>query len=260
MVQKKYKPTTPSKRFFTNILFIDNTKLIKRNLTPFLRNKHSNANTNRNKINSSVRKIKNKVRLNYLTTFFKFTSYVSISFLYDRCNKKEFCSFQNIYNSYIVYPSLDTIYIGLKLNFFAFNLKKTAKNCLSTIVTLSEVPSSFMLTYLMNNSNTKFTFSLSSGCYIQKLKSKKYSKLATLLLPSKVSKKISFNTKCIFGVLSNIFLKTFVYGKYGSVWKKKYLTQVRGVAKNPVDHPNGGRTKSKSPELSPWGWIAKHNN
>jgi len=26
---------------------------------------------------------------------------------------------------------------------------------------------------------------------------------------------------------------------------------VRGVAMNPVDHPNGGRTKAKQPELSP---------
>jgi len=26
---------------------------------------------------------------------------------------------------------------------------------------------------------------------------------------------------------------------------------VRGVAKNPVDHPQGGRTKAKQPELSP---------
>jgi len=25
------------------------------------------------------------------------------------------------------------------------------------------------------------------------------------------------------------------------------------VAKNPVDHPNGGRTKAKQPERSPWG-------
>lgn len=40
--------------------------------------------------------------------------------------------------------------------------------------------------------------------------------------------------------------------------KKKKIT-VRGVAKNPVDHPNGGRTKAKQPELSPWGWIAKRN-
>lgn len=26
---------------------------------------------------------------------------------------------------------------------------------------------------------------------------------------------------------------------------------VRGVAKNPVDHPHGGRTKTNSPEVTP---------
>jgi ribosomal protein L2 len=28
---------------------------------------------------------------------------------------------------------------------------------------------------------------------------------------------------------------------------------------NPVDHPNGGRTKSCKPEKSLWGWVAKKN-
>jgi ribosomal protein L2 len=28
---------------------------------------------------------------------------------------------------------------------------------------------------------------------------------------------------------------------------------------NPVDHPHGGRTKTISPEVTPWGKIAKHN-
>lgn len=41
--------------------------------------------------------------------------------------------------------------------------------------------------------------------------------------------------------------------------QKNYKIHVRGVAMNPVDHPNGGRTKAKQPEKSPWGWIAKHN-
>ena len=34
---------------------------------------------------------------------------------------------------------------------------------------------------------------------------------------------------------------------------------VRGVAMNPVDHPHGGNTKTNSPEVSPWGWVAKRN-
>lgn len=39
--------------------------------------------------------------------------------------------------------------------------------------------------------------------------------------------------------------------------KKK--PKVRGVARNPVDHPHGGMTKTNSPEVSLWGWIAKKN-
>jgi large subunit ribosomal protein L2 len=35
------------------------------------------------------------------------------------------------------------------------------------------------------------------------------------------------------------------------------MPSVRGVAQNPVDHPNGGRTKTNKPERSPWGWVAK---
>jgi len=34
-------------------------------------------------------------------------------------------------------------------------------------------------------------------------------------------------------------------------------SMVRGVAMNPVDHPHGGRTKTNSPEVSIWGWVAK---
>jgi ribosomal protein L2 len=26
---------------------------------------------------------------------------------------------------------------------------------------------------------------------------------------------------------------------------------------NPIDHPNGGRSKTPKPEKSPWNWVAK---
>jgi ribosomal protein L2 len=29
---------------------------------------------------------------------------------------------------------------------------------------------------------------------------------------------------------------------------------------NPVDHPHGGRTKTNSPEVSLWGWVAKRSH
>lgn len=37
----------------------------------------------------------------------------------------------------------------------------------------------------------------------------------------------------------------------------KKVRMVRGVAKNPVDHPNGGRANTKQPLKNPWGKIAK---
>jgi large subunit ribosomal protein L2 len=32
------------------------------------------------------------------------------------------------------------------------------------------------------------------------------------------------------------------------------------VAMNPVDHPHGGRTKSNSPEVTPWGKVTKKSH
>lgn len=36
-------------------------------------------------------------------------------------------------------------------------------------------------------------------------------------------------------------------------------SRVRSIAKNPVDHPNGGRASTKGSFKTPWGSIAKHN-
>jgi large subunit ribosomal protein L2 len=59
---------------------------------------------------------------------------------------------------------------------------------------------------------------------------------------------------------SNYLNKYSVIGsaKWLSFFKKR--PTVRGVAKNPVDHPHGGRTKTNNPEVSPWGWVTKYNH
>lgn len=61
------------------------------------------------------------------------------------------------------------------------------------------------------------------------------------------------------GRSSNILHKKEVPGKAGYNRNKGIRPCVRGVAMNPVDHPHGGRTKSVSPEVTPWGKIAKRN-
>lgn len=85
-------------------------------------------------------------------------------------------------------------------------------------------------------------------------------KLAVLHLPSHKKIIIKIQTKCIYGRQSNIFKKYIKNGKASTIFLLKKRPKVRGVAKNPVDHPHGGRTKSVQPEVSPWGWITKHNH
>ena len=48
----------------------------------------------------------------------------------------------------------------------------------------------------------------------------------------------------------------FEQNQYASP-KKKII--VRGIAKNPVDHPNGGNSNTKQPLRTPWAKIAKKN-
>jgi large subunit ribosomal protein L2 len=56
---------------------------------------------------------------------------------------------------------------------------------------------------------------------------------------------------------SNIWRFKEIVGKAGRNINRGFKSSVRGVAMNPVDHPHGGRTKTNSPEKTPWGKIAK---
>ena len=83
--------------------------------------------------------------------------------------------------------------------------------------------------------------------------------LVKIILPTGSIKILSmFNTVTI-GRASNISNMHQFFVKAGYSRKLGYRPSVRGVAMNPVDNPHGGRTKTNSPELTPWGKIAKRN-
>jgi large subunit ribosomal protein L2 len=119
------------------------------------------------------------------------------------------------------------------------------------LVNLKSVPYNIPICYLKNLKNTKYSYALSAGSGSLKVKGKKKTKLITILLPSKQIYYLLSWADCLIGVLAGGLLSNSSLGKFSSNLKRKYVTKVRGVAMNPVDHPNGGRTKSKSPELSP---------
>jgi large subunit ribosomal protein L2 len=78
-------------------------------------------------------------------------------------------------------------------------------------------------------------------------------KLTLISLPSGKEKLINSFTFASLGKCYNEEFNLTCPGKAGSLLNRGLKSKVRGVAKNPVDHPHGGRTKTNKPEVSPWG-------
>jgi large subunit ribosomal protein L2 len=125
-----------------------------------------------------------------------------------------------------------------------------------------------LLSLLVKNSiffafqlRTNFIIAKSAGTYCQVLSTYNEQNEICIIVPSGqiifINRNLSLYV-CL-GRSAHIFNANVVWGAAGSKKITGLKPHVRGVAKNPVDHPHGGRTKTNSPELTPWGKIAKHN-
>ncbi len=112
----------------------------------------------------------------------------------------------------------------------------------------------FSLISNLGNIYPKYSISLGTYCLVlQKTKFFIVTKLA-----SGVRKKVSLCYFAILGRNTGVNFKKEYSGKASTICQTKTL-QVRGVAKNPIDHPNGGRTRGKNSFRTPWGLIARKN-
>jgi large subunit ribosomal protein L2 len=102
-------------------------------------------------------------------------------------------------------------------------------------------------------------YARSAGTYCILLSNDISKNLSKVRLPSNKIIQISSDCSVTLGRASNLFKKKEIVGKAGRNVLKGCRPSVRGVAMNPVDHPHGGRTKTNSPEVTPWGKIAKYN-
>lgn len=100
-------------------------------------------------------------------------------------------------------------------------------------------------------------------CYIQNIDDDLYkidNGFFFIKIPSSKSIVIENTTSAICGRVSNVFNKHCYFSTFSKKFKiKKKFQHSRGIAKNPVDHPNGGRSKIKHPFKNPWGRTAKKN-
>lgn len=76
-------------------------------------------------------------------------------------------------------------------------------------------------------------------------------------LPSGEHRLIPNLCRAFYGNLSNENHREIIWGKAGkSRWLNKRPT-VRGVAKNPIDHPHGGNTSGGCHPVTPWARLTK---
>lgn len=148
-------------------------------------------------------------------------------------------------------PNVKGSTVGYEYHLFGrdildFSLLRFGIPCL-----LSNIPNYFKISNLFDKKKLRPTYGVSSGCFCTKIPKKKKDKLYKIIMPSKIVKFFKFDTVCFVGKNDLSYKKLLQPGKAGSNQNIGFKSSVRGVAKNPVDHPNGGRTKSCSPEKSP---------
>lgn len=71
---------------------------------------------------------------------------------------------------------------------------------------------------------------------------------------------VSLNSLCNLGMVSNFLNRFVIVGKAGKTRSFGIKPTVRGVIKNPCDHPHGGGEGRGSPpraQVSPWGKLTK---
>jgi len=101
-------------------------------------------------------------------------------------------------------------------------------------------------------------FARAAGCFA-KIISKNREK-AFLKLNSGWQISISSKSLASLGIASNLSFIYFDIKKAGKNREKGIKPTVRGVIKNPCDHPHGGGEGKGSPpvaQVSPWGWLCK---
>lgn len=100
-------------------------------------------------------------------------------------------------------------------------------------------------------------YSRSAGCSSKIIKFDYSQHAALVRLPSGVRKFFSFYSILVLGPCALKLKRKMACTKSG-FWRSFGLKpKVRGVARNPVDHPHGGRTKSIKYPRTPWGKTTK---
>lgn len=246
---KSFKKQIPSFRHKRIINIVDNS---------FIFHKKSQFKSNNNLI-KRVKKLYNTRTLNINLDLLKYTNIVTQTFVYNFKPYKKIIACQTFSNCRVYIPGLEYLNVG-KIIYNHHNLLKLANQYwfVGFITQLKHLPITAIFSNVTNTYNNKITYAKAGGTYCKLKKMKKTKKkLTEVILPSSKTIYLGHLNKAYVGRNTDFTIQQLNEGKYGFGFHKYKNIKVRGVAMNPVDHPNGGRTKTVQPERSPWNWIAK---
>ena len=147
---------------------------------------------------------------------------------------------------------------GLNLNQY-IKSSPEAELKVGNALPLKNIPIGSLIHNISLYPNSKGKLIRSAGTSAQLIQ-KINNKYAKIRLSSGELKLILLSCYATLGIVSNINHKKIKLGKAGrSRWLNR-RPKVRGVAKNPVDHPHGGgegKTSGGRPSVSPQGKITK---
>lgn len=124
--------------------------------------------------------------------------------------------------------------------------------------TLLKIPFLTSVSHLQLSPGKKAKFSRSLGSSAVILRKNNHLSSCVVKLPSGVRKVFSLFSQCSIEPRDNLFIKLMNSPRTKLPHYKGDAPRSRGVAKNPVDHPHGGRTKSIKYPRTPWGKTTKY--
>jgi len=184
---------------------------------------------------------------------------IVVSFFFLK-NSKYFSLIKYSDGSFSILPATSNIFLGSYFFFyfspFFYSFVKPSYLVCTFLYLLSP---STLISFISSSKFFKAKYCRSAGTYSQVNFLSVEKNFLQVTLPSGLKKNFNIFCSCFIGRSANELKKFVIKGKASVNVLLGVRPTVRGNAMNPIDHPHGGRTKTNQPEVSPWGWVAKHN-
>lgn len=212
--------------------------------------------------------LKNKLKENYkkrhFTNFveYKLPAYAIKDFYSNNFNKKIYSIISDFSDNHVLSPNKYGLEIGhtAKTHHYGLIFLRELKLFEYMDINrtfLSYCPSGTVVYYIKNILNG-VTLAVANGVFAIIYKHDRDLNLTKVKLPSGQFKYIDSKSDAYKGRNGNLYFKYVVWGSWGyKFFNKHHRPIVRGVAMNPIDHPNGGRSKVKKPFRNKYNKIAK---